>query len=183
MTGMGDGAGDDAAERGLRRDGLLLAVVLLGALGHLALYYPALPERVATQFDAAGNPNGWMSRDAFAWAMSLTYAFLGGCFLVLAHALPRFPNALINLPNREYWLTPPRRAAALARLGRSLVRFGAVNVVLVLVLVHQTIAVALGESETLRGFLPALGAYGLYTVFWCVGLIRAFRRPPAGTGT
>jgi len=171
---------DEAASSGLRRDRALLTAVLLGALGHLALYYPQLPDRVASHFDAVGNPNAWMSRDAFAWTISLTYAFLGGGFLVLARALPLFPDALINLPNKEYWLASSRRADSLARLGRSLVRFGAVNVVLVVVVVHQTIAVALGEAETLRGVLPALGAYGLYTVIWCIALMRAFRLPRAG---
>ena len=171
---------DQAARSGLQRDRFLLAAVLLGALGHLAIYYPALPDRVASHFDAGGHPNGWMSRDAFAWTISLTYAFLGGGLLLLAQVLPRFPNSLINLPNKDYWLAPERRADSLARMGRSLVRFGSVNVVLVVILVHQTIEVALGKSETLRGFLPALAVYGVYTVIWCIGLLRAFRLPPRG---
>lgn len=172
---------DDAARGGLRRDRFLLGAALLGALAHLAMYYPELPERVASHFDAQGRADGWMSRDAFAWTVSLTYGLLGGGFLVLAQALPRFPDSLINLPNKEHWLAPERRADSLARLGRRLVRFGAVNVVLVAVLVNETIQVNLGGAESLSGFGLVLGLYGLYTVVWCIGLVRAFRVPRPGT--
>lgn len=45
-----------------------LAFTLLGIvlLADLALTVPALPEPVATHFDGAGNPNGWMSRRGYA---------------------------------------------------------------------------------------------------------------------
>lgn len=172
---------DDAARSGLRRDRFLLAAVILGALAHLATYHGSLPEQVASQFDASGRPDGWMSRDAFVWTVALTYGLLGGGFLLLPQALPAFPDAIINLPNKAYWLAPERRTDALARLGRSLFRFGAVNVLLVAFLVHQTFAVNLGDAESLRGFLPALGLYGVYTVVWCVGLQRQFRLPPSAS--
>ena len=169
---------DDTPRGGLRRDRMLLGAVLLGALGHLATYYPSLPERVASHFDAAGRPDGWMSRDAFATTLVLVYALLGGGFLLLPRVLARLPDSMVNVPNKTHWLAPPRRAASLARLGRRLLRFGAVNVVLVVFLVHQTLAVNVGAATTLRGFVPALVAYALYAVIWTVGLVRDFRLPP-----
>jgi hypothetical protein len=174
---------DDAARSGLRRDRFLLGAVLLGALAHLAMYAPQLPQQMASRFDTAGNAMGYMSRDAFVWTIAITYGVMGGGFLVLAQMMPAFPNALINMPNKEHWLAPERRADSLARLGRALTRFGAVNVALIAFLVHQTFAVNLGQAPSLGGFLPALAAYLIYTVIWCIGLIRQFRLPRDGTPT
>jgi len=172
---------ESTASRATRRDVLLLLVLLVGALVHLAVHYPSLPEQVPSHFDARGVADGWMSRDTFALMMALIYGLTGGVFVVLVQFLPRIPTSMINLPNREYWLAPERRPASLAELGRRLARFGAVTIVLVLALVHETILVALQQKETLAGFPLVIAVYGLFTVFWCVGLIRRFRRPPAGS--
>ncbi len=169
------------ASRAARRDVLLLAALLVGALAHLVLYYPSLPDRVPSHFDARGVADDWMSKDSFALTMAATYALTGGFFVVLAQLLPRIPTSMINVPNREYWLAPERRNESLADVGRRLTRFGAVTVVLILALVHETILVALERKETLSGFLLVMAAYGIYTLIWCVGLIRRFGKPPRGS--
>lgn len=167
-----------SASRAPRRDVFLLVALLVGALVHLAAYYPSLPDRVPSHFDAHGVADGWMSKDAFVLTMTAVYALTGGFFVILAQALPSIPTSMINVPNREYWLAPERRAKSLGELARRLTRFGAVTVVLVLALVHESILVALERKETLTGFLIVMAVYGMYTVIWCIGLIRTFGRPP-----
>jgi uncharacterized membrane protein len=47
--------------------------VLIGILWiAVAIYYPHLPDRVASHFGAGGVPDGWMSKAAFA-AFSLVF--------------------------------------------------------------------------------------------------------------
>lgn len=57
--------------------GLCLVVAAVQAIYTIAIY-DFLPPRMATHFDLAGNPNGWMSRMAGVWGL---YAFgVGGAF-------------------------------------------------------------------------------------------------------
>jgi transcriptional regulator with XRE-family HTH domain len=73
-----------------------------------------LPPLVASHFGAAGDANGWMSRDHFV-------AIMGGMLGLLPLALQtglvlalRFGG--LNIPNKRYWLAPARRAAAVRSL-------------------------------------------------------------------
>ena len=163
---------------GSRRDALLLGLLLVGALAHLGAYHAALPERVASHFDASGRPDGWMAKDAFTTVAVVTYLVTGGLFLALGRFLPTLPPGLVNLPNREHWLAPARRAETMEDLTRRLMRMGAATMVLLIAVFHQTILANLEPGGTLRGAWVLLAAYGLYTVIWCVGLVRRFRRPP-----
>ena len=72
--------------------------------------YGQLSARVASHFDIHGAANGWQSKQEF-------YGFLVGTVMLVAligFGIPRLfntiPIQLINLPNREYWLAPERRA-------------------------------------------------------------------------
>lgn len=87
------------------------AFVLLGIvlLIDLTLTVPFLGEPVATHFDGAGRPNGWMTRSGYAIFMG---AFGIGLPLLIWGLLPllsrRYPTR-VNIPNRSYWLAPERR--------------------------------------------------------------------------
>lgn len=77
---------------------------------------PGLPDRVATHFGLNGAPDGWMSRPGF---LGFSLAFPLGLSFVIAGSLylTRFlPESSINLPNKEYWLAPERRAETFDRL-------------------------------------------------------------------
>lgn len=88
----------------------LLAAVAAGQLFH---YYPRLPETIAVHFAASGQVNGWAGKAAF----SATYAAIEAAIVLvgLGAALlgERMPTSFLNMPNREYWLAPERRAESL----------------------------------------------------------------------
>ncbi len=162
---------------GSRRDALLLGLLLVGAFVHLSVYHPALPDPMASHFDAAGKPDGWMDKSSFFAVAIVSYLFTGGLFVVLGRFLPAMPTSMINLPNREYWLAPTRRAETLEDLTRRMMRIGAATMILMIGIFHQTFEVNLGRAQGLEGAWLLLAAYGIYTVIWCVGLLRRFRRP------
>lgn len=97
---------------------LALGALLFAAVAYIIVTSGALPATVATHFDGSGRPNGWMTRAGYRVFM---LAFTIGVPLFVAGAvswLPsRFPRAT-NIPNREHWLAPERRGAALAYLAR-----------------------------------------------------------------
>jgi uncharacterized membrane protein len=102
---------------------LFFAVTLLG-IGFAVQQHGRLPERVATHFGADGQANGWMSRDNHTIAQVGITLFVAILFFALATFLPRLPDRFVNLPQRDYWLAPKRRAETFAWLSGMLLGVG-----------------------------------------------------------
>lgn len=102
---------------------LFFLTTLLG-LGLAVVQYSSLPERVASHFGRDGQPDGWMSRTENTFSQVGITLFIGALFFVLATFLPRLPDRFVNLPHRDYWLAPKRRAETLAWLGSMLFCLG-----------------------------------------------------------
>ncbi len=151
----------------------LLVVMVL----HGIYYYPQLPERVASHFDAGGRPNGWMTRDTFIgfyWGMAGLAALI---FLGLPRFLRRAPNKRINLPRREHWLAPERRAETVAYLGRQLLWMGCATLMFSIGVFHLAIQANLTDAPRLSpAAFQLIVAYLIFTLLWVVRLVFKFRR-------
>lgn len=156
----------------------LRIIVVLFALAALrsAAAYDALPPMMASHFGAAGQANGFMPRDAFF----AFFALVGGGTVALLLAIPwltrAVPPALINVPNREYWLVPERLPQVHAKLaawgawyacGVCAFLVAVLELVLRANLTHAPLASA--PMIALVGLMLAGSAAGI------VALIRAFR--------
>src|SRR5262245_40603264 len=102
--------------RGMTRAKWILVLFYVAALVQLGWVASLMPEVVATHYDGAGNPNGWMSRTGMVGFHLGMLGVTALAFVGLPVALRRMSSTLINIPNREYWLAPERRAATLAAL-------------------------------------------------------------------
>jgi hypothetical protein len=93
--------------------GLFFAIVL-AAIAQCIHDFPLLPDRLASHFAASGMPNGWMSKQQFfiTYAVVLVPALLVEFWV--SHRIANKPYAKLNLPNKEYWLAPERRAETFA---------------------------------------------------------------------
>lgn len=156
----------------------LLFVVALGAAQ--AFYFRAeLPEQVASHFDDSGRPNGYMSRDGFVLfqctmlAMMATIFGLGGWLVAIT------PVGLINLPNKDYWLAPERRAASMTWLTGWMRWFGAVTLAWMLVVFQFAAQASLGDGrlDSTR-FWTAVGIYLVALGFAMWRLFRRFSKAP-----
>src|SRR5579872_5795647 len=98
---------------------VFFVVTQMALASAFALTYPLLPERVATHFDAAGAPNGWMSRAAHLWTICGFWFGLSLFEIGAFYAIRFFPPTLLNLPRRDYWLAPERRDESFAFVLRS----------------------------------------------------------------
>jgi uncharacterized membrane protein len=135
----------------------LLGIALLQGL----IYYPQLPDRLASHFDAAGYPNGWSSKSAYFALQAFILLVATVCFAALPAWLQRAPTRLINLPNKDYWLAPERRAATLARLASTLTWFGCAALALTLTVTSLVIRVNLSRGSA----LPAATMWALLGTF------------------
>ena len=164
----------------LRRLPLLISAGLVVLLGlRLLGAYDALPPVLASHFDAAGQPNGYESKPRFALLSLTLSAGTLALFAGLPRLLHKLPTPMINMPNREYWLAPPRKAAALLRLGEYLDWFACATIALLVAVFELVLRANLAHAplSPLRIWLP-LGAYLGFSVSWSVALLRAFRLPP-----
>jgi len=155
---------------------LLLALALAQAL----YFYPQLPPQVASHFAADGQPNGWMSRGWFV-VVNAAMALLIALVFVGVAAIP-WPDGLVNLPHRDHWLAPGRRAETWRTIRRFLDLFACATLLFLLVVFQMTIDANLDGGD---GSLPAatlwwlLGGYLVVTTFLTVRLVLRFRRLPA----
>lgn len=158
----------------------LFVMLLIAVCGLVVGTSGALPERVASHFDAAGLANGYMTRDDYRVFM-LAFSF-GLPLLVVALIgwLPRLAPNLINIPNRDYWLAPQRREAALATLDASALWLGCLLTAMaggVHWLVIRANAVHPPQLEN-GPILALLGAFVAGLVCGIVVLMQRFRKIP-----
>ena len=151
-------------------------IVLLLCLGHAAYYYPLLPDRVASHFGPSGRPDAWSSKDTFVSIYLFAVAVIAVLFSGIGFMLRRTPASLINLPNRDYWLSPGRSDETIGLLSRQFLWFGSATLLLMLDIFNQSFQVHLGRAQTLGHPVASIVVYILFSVLWSTWLIAKFRR-------
>ncbi len=158
---------------------LILIILVVVGLVMLVTQLPDLPDRVATHFDAAGRPNGFMSRQGHFATMVAVLVGTPIFFAVLSVLIRVLPVSLINIPYRSYWLAPERRAETL-RVVELFVWIMAVCTELFMIGMQQLVYRANVEHGRLSstGFLVLVGSYLVVTLGGSVCLLVRFWRPP-----
>lgn len=89
---------------------LLLAIVIYYHWQH---YVPLLPERVAAHIDSSGEVNQWSDKTSFVNGTRLFFAIaplaLLGLGMLSYLGVRSLPRALVNVPNKDYWLSSRER--------------------------------------------------------------------------
>ncbi len=135
---------------------------------------------VASHFDAAGMASGSVPRATYLGVM---VSLVVGVPLAVALCgrLARFmPPRLVNLPHRQYWLAPERKAATTAELGRRTLVLS-IAVLLFLCFVHWLVVQAnLAPARQLAQgtFYGGLALFAGVVVVWVVMLQRRFGNVP-----
>ncbi|HEY2560007.1 MAG TPA: hypothetical protein VGI48_09905 [Caldimonas sp.] len=91
---------------------------LVVAAGAIFVWWSSggLPDVVASHFIAGGGADGFLRRSEYT-AFMLALVALVPLLLRLAGTLAgRLPARFVNLPNKQYWLAPERKAATLSSI-------------------------------------------------------------------
>lgn len=143
--------------------------------------FPRMPDRVASHFGASGFPTSWMAKSSFF----LMYAIL---IIVAAYvefrayrSIAKTSPARINLPNKDYWLAPERRAetfdffkAFFAWYGCSLLLLEVVTMELVIrANTHTPVMLSTGPMLTI------VSAFVLFTFGGIVHMLWRFSKAPS----
>ena len=137
-----------------------------------------LPETVASHFDARGKANGWMSRGTqTAWHLGTVF-FMAAMFEGIARLNRRIPDEFINIPHRDYWLAPARRADTIAGLGTLVRLMGCVLLAFFIGVFHQIYRINTGGGDiTLAVALLSLAMLAALGVIFGTFIIRLTRPP------
>lgn len=150
-------------------------VILAAGLLQFLHDFPLLPERMASHFAASGYANGWMTKSQFL----ITYIAILLPALVLEFWLPRRiarkGGKGLNLPNKEYWLAPERRAETFAYLENFFAWYGCAFLLL------EVFAMGLAmranfQSPPRIATLPIVSAIVAFIVYNFASVIAMFRR-------
>ena len=162
-----------------RGSSTLIFVAFLAVAGVFVLSTSsALPARVASHFGASGQANSFMSRDGY---VAFMLVFVVGLPLVMTGFMAlvfRSDSASMNLPNRDYWVAPERRAQLVALLTAHGMRFGA-GLVVFLSYVHWLVVRANTQRPPQLDndlMYAGLALFLLATVLWIVWLWLTLRR-------
>jgi uncharacterized membrane protein len=153
-----------------------LAISHIGLVLGLALTYGYLPPVVASHFNATGTPDGWMSRAAYLSIMAAVAFGVSALALGTFYCIHYFPSWMINLPQRDYWLAPERRAATSDELFRAAMWLASLETIFILCLHLFVVAANSAQPPRLSSqvwFL--LAGFLLATLIWTIALIRRFR--------
>jgi len=143
-------------------------------------YAPLMPMQMASHFDGGGLPNGWSPRTVFCGLYVGIVVLLFLSFRILPAMLSRFPDSMINLPNKKYWLATEQRAATFHMIKENLLFLG--NGVLIFCLATFQLVFLANLTEGHRMNAGALWVLLvlllIFVLSWTVRFIRSFRLPP-----
>jgi len=141
--------------------------------------FVVLPEEVAIHFGEDGKADGWAPNYVNALLMTGVHLLIFFSFYYSPRLMFLFPAKWINLPNREYWLSPENKPRTVGKTEQFMWRFGVSTFLFFLVISLLTLQANLAEEVklSLPVFFTVLGAYMLYTVWWTIAFFVAFRMP------
>ncbi len=138
-----------------------------------------LPDRLATHFNVAGEPNGWASRAQWR-SVSL---FMGTALplgaVALLWVIRLFPARTFNIPRRDHWLSAEQRGATFAWFLRHGWWLGCLELCF-FIGVEWTVwrANLVSPPRLLNGPLLAItGVFLAGIAWWIIQMVRRFGRP------
>jgi uncharacterized membrane protein len=150
---------------------------MLGAVQYL-YYAPRLPAILASHFGSTGAVDGWQTKTAF-FSIELMIILVG---TVVSFGVPRLieamPVSLINLPHKEFWLSPERREASYAYIRWWNAWFGCALLAFLLFVMELAFRANLQTPPQFNtaAFFPALFAFVAFDTVALLRLILHFSR-------
>ena len=159
---------------------ILLVALVAATVGQVVHFYPHLPDLVVSHWGPGGQPDGWLKRTVFFWAMIISELGTTGFFVATAFWLPYIPERWWSLPHKDYWLAPERRSGTV-RYVQIHMLWGAVIIQAAMVLLWQSTINANVKPELhwAANFWWTLIITVVIFVVWMVRLVRHLSSVPS----
>lgn len=160
---------------------IIVATALIGSILQAVLFWPQLPNKVASHFNGAGQPDGWMSKTNFV-AMTLLLQFgLAAMMFGIGWLVRVLPPSMINIPNKEYWLAGERRDQTLNDSAAMMAWIAAGTAVFMMVIFYFSFDANVGEKNGLNSTATwiAVVIYLVWLTVYCVMSLKKYYSVPA----
>ena len=164
---------------GTRTPHVVFFAIVLATIAQCVHDFPLLPDRLASHFSASGMPNGWMTKSQFLLVYGLVLLPALAIEFWISSRIANKPDAKLNLPNKEYWLAPERRAETLAYFDSFFAWYGCVF----LFVVAFAMGLAMRANFDTPPQLPTgpivsdIGGFLLFNVAAVIAMFRRFSMP------
>ena len=158
--------------------GIFFAIVL-ATIAQCVHDFPLLPDRLASHFGASGIPNGWMTKTQFMLMYGVVLLPALAIEFWVSNQIANKPDARLNLPNKEYWLAPERRAETFAYFETFFAWYGCGF----LFVVVYAMGLAMRANFETPPQLPTgpiasdIAGFVLFNVIAVIAMLRRFSRP------
>ena len=138
-----------------------------------------LLEKVATHFSLGGTPDSWGPKGSYVLILLALEIPLFFILFYIPRAILKFPERMISLPNKEYWLKEENKPRVQALFTERMSGMGTLFFAFLAAVQLLVIDANLSDPVRLKEglFLPVLVAFMLYMLYWVVTFNRAFRIP------
>lgn len=174
MTELDDRS--DARFASIARLTFWTTVALFAALAAWLLV--AGPPEVIGHFGADNGSPRFDPTPVFVGYMTLIVAFLIGIFVSVPAFVRRIPIEFVNVPNRQLWDTPERRAILARRMGADMYLMGAVTMLVLVATVVLSTLGGLGLTAPDWVFLVMMTVYMVTLGVLVLAMFRGDRYNP-----
>jgi len=138
-----------------------------------------LPPRVAIHFGFGGVADNWAPSYVNTLFFIGTNVFLFFSIYLSPRLVFMFPSKWINFPNKDYWLRSENKARTVEMFSSFMWKFGTALFLFLFIVELLAIQANLSQPVKLdeKLFLSGLILFILYTVYWSIKLLKAFRLP------
>lgn len=153
---------------------MALVIIAAAFVWHSSL---ALPAMVASHFDDNGAANGFIQHRTYMIATLIAILLLPLAVVLPISLAMNSPTAIINVPNRDHWLAPQRRAATVAYVKRQMLIFG-LALLAFICYVHWLVVKANTTAPPRlppSSFMLALVGFATFVMLWVAVLLKRFR--------
>jgi uncharacterized membrane protein len=166
-----------------RLPALVYFLLLLLGLLQWVNAYPQLPEVMASHFAADGTPNGWQPKQTFFLFTAIIIAITSFPTFFLTHRISKRPPEKLNLPHKEYWLSPEHREETWRFIGTFMAWFGCALLFVLLYAISQAINFNLPSIHRFdtQGTWYVLAGFILSVTLGLIYFVRHFYDVPSSS--
>ncbi len=154
---------------------IFLFVVLI-SLSIPLFYYLHLPEIIVSRYHINDTVDGWISRKSFLVVQMLTIVFLSGTLFALSYFIPKFPNSIINLPNKDFWLSAERRGKTIGVLQRFSFWLGSLTLSCISLIMQEVYLANLSDNNRISNVWIYLIVFLVIITLIVIKLVMHFNR-------
>jgi uncharacterized membrane protein len=158
---------------------VFFALIAATAAIHFSLLYGKLPPTMASHFNASGAATAWQPKELFFslyWGVLVLVSVIS---FGIPHIIESTPAQFINLPYKDYWLAPERRADSMAFFTAQFGWFGCALLLFIVFTFELAIHANFRSRPVMDSstFFYGLIAFLVFALLLPVRLITRFSRP------